>query len=142
MENEKNITLSGAESKELARRIAYVLLEKKALDVRVYNVGEDSSITSYYVNATGRSSTNVASLSDEVTYKIGLCGRDELRVEGRSGNSWILIDYGDVIVNIFDKESREFYNFDRLLPDSGKMDLSDIIAEIDKKYDINSKKEN
>ncbi len=142
MEIEKNDTLSRAESEELARRIAYVLLEKKALDVRVYNVGEDSSVTSYYVNATGRSSTNVASLSDEVTYKIGLCGRDELRVEGRSGNSWILIDYGDVIVNIFDKESREFYNFDRLLPESGKTDLSDIIAEIDKKYDINSKKEN
>lgn len=141
METDKSNTLSGAESSVLARAIAYVLLEKKAVDVRLYNVSEDSSVTNFYVNATGRSSTNVASLADEVTYKIGLSGRDELRVEGRSANSWLLIDYGDVIVNIFDKESREFYNFDRLLLEGSRVDVSDIIDEIDKKYDIN-KKEN
>ena len=142
MENQKNDILSKAEPDILARAIAYILLEKKALDVRIYNVSEDSSITSFYVNATGRSSTNVGALADEVTYKIGLSGRDELRVEGRSANSWLLIDYGDVIVNIFDRESREFYNFDRLLPENGKVDISDIIEELDKKYDINNKKEN
>lgn len=142
MENQKNDILSKAEPDILARAIAYILLEKKALDVRIYNVSEDSSITSFYVNATGRSSTNVGALADEVTYKIGLSGRDELRVEGRSANSWLLIDYGDVIVNIFDRESREFYNFDRLLPENSKVDISDIIEELDKKYDINNKKEN
>jgi len=142
VENQKNDILSKAEPDILARAIAYILLEKKALDVRIYNVSEDSSITSFYVNATGRSSTNVGALADEVTYKIGLSGRDELRVEGRSANSWLLIDYGDVIVNIFDRESREFYNFDRLLPENGKVDISDIIEELDKKYDINNKKEN
>lgn len=141
MEIEKTDILFRSDSCVLARAIASVLIEKKALDVQMYNVGEESSVTSYYVNATGRSSTNVSALADEVTYKIGLLGRDEIRVEGRSGKSWILIDYGDVIVNIFDKESREFYNFDRLLPESGKIDISDIIAEIDKKYDINNKKE-
>ena len=118
------------------------MLEKKAIDVKIYNVSEKSSVTNFYVNATGRSSTNVAALADEVTYKIGLSGRDELRIEGRSANSWLLIDYGDVIVNIFDKESREFYNFDRLLPEDGRVDVSDIIDELDKKYDINYKKEN
>ncbi len=142
MENQKNDILSKAESDVLARAIAYVLLEKKALDVRIYNVSEDSSVTNFYVNATGRSFTNVGALADEVTYKIGLSGRDELRVEGRSANSWLLIDYGDVIVNIFDRESREFYNFDRLLPEDSRVDVSDIIDELDKKYDINNKKEN
>ena len=141
MEIEKNDTLSKAESNVLARAIAYILLEKKALDVRIYNVSENSSVTNFYVNATGRSSTNVGALGDEVVYKVGLCGRDEMRVEGRSANSWLLIDYGDVIVNIFDKESREFYNFDRLLPVEGRVDVSDIIEELDRKYDIN-KKEN
>ena len=141
MENVKNDTLSAADSKTLAEKIAFILIEKKALDVTVYNVSEDSSITDYYVNATGRSSTNVASLSDEVTYKIGLMGRDALRVEGRQGNAWLLVDYGDVIVNIFDKPSREFYNFDRLLPEGSKLDISDIISEVDKKYSINNEKE-
>ena len=141
MENVKTDRLFKADSKTLARSIVAVLVEKKALDVRLYNVGEESSVTDYYVNATGRSSTNVAALADEVTYKMSLEGRDELRVEGRSGNAWILVDYGDVIVNIFDKQSREFYNFDRLLPESSAVDISDIIAEVDNKYQINNKKE-
>ena len=136
MENVKNNTSSLADSKTLAESIAFVLIEKKALDVTMYNVSEESSITDYYINATGRSSTNVASLADEVTYKIGLMGRDALRVEGRQGNSWLLVDYGDVIVNIFDKPSREFYNFDRLLPETANVDISNIISEVDKKYSI------
>ena len=141
MDNLKNEHLAGADSLTLAKAAVYVLIEKKAIDVKLYNVSEDSSITDFYVNATGRSSTNVASLADEVTYKLGLSGREELRVEGRAGNSWILVDYGDVIVNIFDRESRDFYNFDRLLPESSLTDISDVIKEVDKKYNINNKEE-
>lgn len=141
MDNLKSDVLINADSLAVARAAAFVLIEKKAIDVKMYNVGEDSPITDFYVNATGRSSTNVASLADEVTYKLGLAGRDALRVEGRSGNSWILVDYGDVIINIFDRESREFYNFDRLLPESSVVDISDVIKEVDKKYEINNKKE-
>lgn len=141
IQNQKNDSLSKADSLTLARAAVYVLVEKNALDVRLYEAGEGNSVTDYYVNATGRSSTNVAALADEVAYKIGLNGRDSLRVEGRSGNAWILIDYGDVIVNVFDKPSREFYNFDRLLSEDGRVDISDVIAEVDKKYKLNDKKE-
>ena len=141
IQNQKNDSLSKADSLTLARAAVYVLVEKNALDVRLYEAGEGNSVTDYYVNATGRSSTNVAALADEVAYKIGLNGRDALRVEGRSGNAWILIDYGDVIVNVFDKPSREFYNFDRLLSEDGRVDISDVIAEVDKKYKLNDKKE-
>ena len=49
------------------------------------------------------------------------------------------MDYGDVIVNVFDRESREFYNLDRLLPEGTEMDISDIVAEVDKKLDINNR---
>ena len=141
IQNTKNDTLSKADSLTLARAAVYVLVEKNALDIRLYEAGDGNSVTDYYVNATGRSSTNVASLADEVAYKIGLNGRDALRVEGRSGNSWILVDYGDVIVNIFDKPSREFYNFDRLLSEDGRVDISDVVAEVDEKYKLNDKKE-
>lgn len=141
IQNQKNDSLSKADSLTLARAAVYVLVEKNALDVRLYEAGEGNSVTDYYVNATGRSSTNVAALADEIAYKIGLNGRDALRVEGRSGNAWILIDYGDVIVNVFDKPSREFYNFDRLLSEDGRVDISDVIAEVDKKYKLNDKKE-
>ena len=141
MEIAKNDILSKAEPSVLAKAVASVLVEKKAFDVRVYDVSKSSSVTDFYVNATGRSSTNVAALADEVEYKIGLSGRAPLRVEGRAGKSWLLVDYGDVIVNVFDKASRDFYNFDRLMPEASEVDISDVIAEIDKKYDINNKEE-
>ena len=139
MEEQKNDSLKNATSSELARAGAAVLIEKKALGVRVFELLEKSPITDYYVNATGRSSTQVASLADELVYKIGLSGRDALRIEGKRGNSWILVDFGDVIVNVFDKESREFYNLDRLQPEDSEIDISDIVEEIDKKFDINNR---
>ncbi len=139
MEEQRNDRLKNATSSELARAVAEVLIEKKALDVRAFELLEKSPITDYYVNATGRSSTQVASLADELVYKIGLCGRDAARIEGKRGNSWILVDFGDVIVNVFDKESREFYNLDRLQPEESEIDISDIVKEVDKKFDINNR---
>jgi len=141
MEKIKTNELSGCEAVALAKVACSILLEKKALDVRLFCVEGKTSVTDYYVNCTGRSSTQVAALADYVSELIGDRGRPPLRVEGRAGNSWILVDYGDVIVNIFDKPSRDFYNFDRLLPETAQIDISDIIADIDKKYQINNTKE-
>jgi ribosome-associated protein len=140
-QNEKTETINLAESENLARAITAILIEKKALEVKMYNVTGKSPICDFYINATGRSSTQVHSLCDEVTYKICEMGRQEGRIEGRGGDSWLLVDYGDVIVNVFDRQSREFYNLDRILPADSLVDISDIIEEIDKKYEINTIKE-
>lgn len=137
MENKRIEDLKACEAGVLARAACAVLLEKKALDVKLFCVEGKTSVTDYYVNCTGRSSTQVAALSDYVCELLGERGRDPLRVEGRAGNAWILVDFGDVIVNIFDKPSREFYSFDRHLPEECRMDISDIITEIDKKFELN-----
>ena len=137
MENNKTNELKSCEAGVLARAVCSVLLEKKALDVRLFCVEGKTSVTDYYVNCTGRSSTQVAALSDYVSELIGDRGRDPLRVEGRAGNAWILLDYGDVIVNVFDRQSREFYNLDKHLPEDSELDISDIISEIDKKFELN-----
>ena len=126
-----------AESKDLAEKIVSILLEKSGIDVKLYCVKEESSVTDYYVNVTGRSSTNVIALADEVTYQIGLLGREANHTEGRDGRAWILVDYTDVVLNVFDKQSREFYNFDRLLPEGSLVDISHIVEEVDAKFDIN-----
>ena len=141
MEENRNDTLKNATSSELARRAAAILIEKKATDVRMFEVLDKSPITDYYINVTGRSSTQVASLADELAYKIGLYGRDAQRIEGKRGNSWILVDYGDVIVNVFDRESRDFYNLDRILPEGTEIDISDIVSDVDKKFDINNRED-
>ena len=142
MDNPRTTTNFVAESNDLARKIVAILIEKKALDVRLYNVKEESSITDFYINATGRSTTQVGSLADDVSEKISELGRDTLRVEGRQGGNWVLVDYGDVIVNIFDRPSRDFYTFDRLLPKESEVDISDIIKEVDEKFEIGSSENN
>ena len=143
MENTNIETLNGADSTLVARAIVEVLIEKRALDVHLYKVQETSSITDYYVNATGRSALNTAALAGYVTDKLSMLGVNEQHIEGRSAGSWILVDYGDVIVNVFDRESREFYNFDRLMPEGSEVDISDILAAVDEKLQAikNNKKE-
>lgn len=135
MENIKDLV--GCESGTLAREAVKILIERKALDVKLFDVREKSSVTDYYVNVTGRSSTNVAALADEVDVKLSERGRTPLRTEGRKGNSWILVDFGDVIINVFDRASREFYNLDRHFPEESLLDISDLVAEVDAKLDIN-----
>ena len=137
MENEKIQDLKNTDSDTLAREAVKILLEKKALDVKLFYVKESTSVTDYYVNATGRSSTQVAALADDVAELISECGRAALRVEGRSGNAWILVDYGDVIVNVFDRPSRDFYSFDRHLPEGSEVDISELVLEVDKKFELN-----
>ena len=141
MENVRTTELKDADSRLLAEEAVKVLLEKKAIDVKLFGVSEITSLTDYYVNATGRSSTQVASLADDLAKMLGDRGRDPLRVEGRAGNSWILVDYGDVIVNIFDRPSREFYSFDRHLPRETEIDIAALVSEVDKKFELNNAKE-
>ena len=135
MINEKTYELAEAEAEVLAKEAVKVLLEKLASDVSMFNVREHTSITDFYVNATGRSITHVASLADDVVDIFEKRGRSADRIEGKRGNSWILVDFGSLIVNIFDSEGRGFYNFDRLLPAESKCDISNLVAEVDKKFE-------
>lgn len=130
--------LKNADSMTLAAEAVKILFEKKGIDVRLYDVREKSSVTDFYINVTGRSSTQVAALADDLVYMLGQRGKEALRVEGREGNAWLLVDYGDVIVNVFDPPSREFYNFDRHLPAGSIVDVSELEREVDRKFDLGS----
>ena len=139
--NETVKDLIGVDSDKLAEEAVKLLLEKKAQNVKMYYVADSTSVTDYYINATGRSSTHVGSLADEVDVLISERGRQPLRVEGRAGNAWILVDFGDVIVNVFDRQSRDFYDFDRLLPKESERSIEKLVEEVDNKLKINTAKE-
>ncbi|MBR7117737.1 MAG: ribosome silencing factor [Clostridia bacterium] len=139
MQTVKTDELRYADSKTIASEAVKILLEKKGLDVRMFDVREKSSVTDFYVNATGRSSTQVGALADDVVFLLGNRGREALRVEGRLGNAWLLVDYGDVIVNVFDKPSRDFYDLDKHLPVGSEVDISDLLREVDEKFDLTRK---
>lgn len=102
-------------SLEKAKKIASILDEKKGRGVSILKVREETVITDYFVIATATSSTHLKALCDEVEYQLkendGICAN---RTEGYQGGGWILVDFGDVIVHIFDAESRDFFNLEKL----------------------------
>ena len=104
-------------AKELAEAIAEVLDSKKGRDIKVLHVEDKTVIAEYFVLCTGNSSTQIKALAGEVEYRLGLRGAEPYSVEGRDNNSWILVDYSNVIVHIFSREAREFYNLDKLYED-------------------------
>ena len=127
----KNIDLKNASSYEVALASVKTLLKMKGNAIKLFCVKETSSITDYYITVTGRSKTQVASLAEEVAYQLENAGREAARVEGKRGDTWILVDFIDVIVQVFDSEARSFYDFDRLLAEAELIDISHIEKELD-----------
>lgn len=107
-------TLEGATPKELAEACREILDTKKAADVAVLSVVGRSDITDYLVLATGTSGPHVKALADELEYKLSLRNVHPLHADGVGTRSWQIVDFGTVMVHIFDRESREFFNLDKL----------------------------
>ena len=108
-------------SYELARQTARLLDSKKAENISVIKIDAISSLADYFVIATGRGSTHVRSLSDELEEKLKEQGVTPARIEGYRSDSWILLDYANVVVHIFTQEARDFYDLDRLWTDGTKV---------------------
>lgn len=106
---------------------AKAISSKKGLDIQIIEISDISVLADYMVIATGTSSTHVKALADEVEYKLDEAGISVSHIEGYRSNSWILLDYVDVIVNVFSDEAREFYDLDRLWQDGKPVDLTGIV---------------
>ena len=109
---------------EKAKKAAAVLDEKKGKDVQILKVLEETVITDYFVIATATSSTHLKALCDEVEYRL----REEdgvvsHHVEGYQGGGWILVDFGDVIIHLFDANGREFFQLEKLWSSAEKIDF-------------------
>ena len=117
------------ESKELAQEAVRVLDRKKGKEIRMIGIREISSLADYFVLATGTSSTQVKALADEVQVQLKEKGEAPVRTEGYHSHSWVLIDYGNVVVHVFTTEARRFYDLDRLWQDGNEVDLSDLLSQ-------------
>ncbi len=114
------------DSLSLAKAAYRVLDHKNGEDLAVMRVGDKIDLTDYFVLCTAQSNTHVKALTDEVEYQLERDGVNADRTEGRgSDNSWMVIDYGRVIVHIFSREMREFYNLDKLYSDTEKVEVED-----------------
>lgn len=97
--------------------------DKKAFDIKILDISELSSIGDYFVIASGNSTTQVAAIADEIEEKMEKSGFELLQKEGQNSARWILLDFGDIIVHVFHKEARAFYNLERLWADSNKIEI-------------------
>ena len=113
-------------NREYALLAAKVLDSKKATDITVIDIMEKASFADYMVIATGTSSTHVKALADEVEYQLDEAGFSVSHIEGHRGNGWILLDYIDIIVHIFDDDSREYYDLERLWEDGTVIEFDDM----------------
>lgn len=116
------------QSKEMAKISCEALEEKKGEDIRIIEISDITIIADYFVIANGTNSSQVRALVDSVEDALGKKGYYPKRIEGAGTESWILMDYGDVIIHIFSKEDRLFYNLERIWRD-GKTIEKDQLKE-------------
>ncbi len=102
---------------------------KKATDVVLLDVSQLLWITDVFAIASGTSNRNVQSLADEVEFKLRDVDRRPLRVEGRREAEWVLLDYGDVVVHIFQPTVREYFNLERLWGDAPRVEWEPAATE-------------
>ena len=107
-------SLADADAKTLAQACVAILDSKKATNLVMLSVEGRSDITDYLFLATGGSGPHVKALADELEFRIGERGVHPLHADGLGTRSWQIVDYGTVMVHVFDRESREFFNLDKL----------------------------
>ena len=114
-------------SLQTAKFAAKALDSKKGRDIRVIRINDVSILADYMVIATGNSSTQVKALSEEVEEKLDQEGVSVSHIEGHRSNTWILLDYVDVIVHVFSDEARQYYDLERLWQDGEILDIEQIL---------------
>lgn len=118
-----------ASPEEIAKYAVTVLDSKKARNIRLLHTEKQTILADYFVICSGTSSTQIRSLADEVEYKLSLCGITPNHTEGKGNGGWVLIDYGCVLVHVFSRDAREFYNLEKLYEGTSEQDISGLLTE-------------
>ena len=104
-------------SEEMALHAAKILSKKNAADIILINIGEKSAFADYFIIASGGNPRQLSALRDEVEDKFENMGVSVKHVKGKKNSGWILMDYGDIVVNLMTDEMREKYNIEKLWGD-------------------------
>lgn len=109
-------------SKKMVKIAVEALEEKKAEDVKIIDISGVSVLADYFLIASGTNRNQVQAMADNVEEALGKAGYDYRHIEGYDSANWILIDYGDIIVHLFDTENRSFYDLERIWRDQKVME--------------------
>lgn len=113
-------------SKELCKLALQALEDKKADDISVIDISEVSVLADYFLIASGSNRSQIQAMCDNVEEVLGRAGTSVKQIEGYDGANWILLDFGDIIVHIFDNENRLFYDLERIWRDGKKISLEEL----------------
>jgi len=105
------------DNRELALKVGEVLSAKKAEDVIALGIAEQSSFADFFVNATAMNERQLAALANEVEDQLAKEGIIPKNIEGKPPSGWMLMDYGDIVVNLFLREQREMYQLEKIWGD-------------------------
>ena len=92
--------------------------DKKGVDVKILDISKISPIADYFILATGSNINQLHAMADEVSEKLAEAGVHPKQTEGYNAGNWILMDYGDFMIHLFQPESRDYYNLDRIWKDA------------------------
>ncbi|MGN0579346.1 MAG: ribosome silencing factor [Ruminococcus sp.] len=115
--------------------IVKALDSKRGEDIQAIKISDLTILADYFVIVNGTSNTHTRTLADEAEFQLSQKGIEPLRREADTGNTWIILDYGDVIVHVFYKEARGFYQLERLWADGEQVDISQYLVKEDKHED-------
>ena len=113
-------------SKEMAGLAVRALEDKKAADIKVLDIAAISTLADYFIIASGANRNQIQAMADNAEEILGRAGYHARGVEGYRNGNWILLDFGDIVIHLFDQENREFFSIDRLWRDGKEVDLRDL----------------
>lgn len=113
-------------SLDMTKLAIEALEDKKAEDIKIIDISEVSVIADYFIIAGGSNRSQIQALCDNVEEKLGRAGFASRQVEGYDTANWVLLDFGDIIVHIFDKENRLLYDLERIWRDGKQVSIEDL----------------
>ena len=114
------------QSKEMARLAYQAMEDKKARDIRIIDISEISVLADYFLIASGSNKNQVQAMVDNVQEELHKAGFVPKQVEGYNSANWILLDYGDIIIHVFDEENRLFYDLERIWRDGKEIQVEEL----------------
>ena len=114
------------QSKEMARIAYNALNDKKGEDIKIIDITGVSVLADYFIIANGSSDSQVNALVDNVEEELHKAGFPLKQREGKSSGSWVLLDFGDIIVHVFDRENRLFYDLERIWKDGRDVSIDEL----------------
>lgn len=100
--------------------------DKKALEIKVINIENVSTLADYFIIASGTNHNQVQAMADNVDETLGRAGYEPKQIEGYQNANWILMDYRDIVIHIFDEENRLFYDLERIWRDGTVVEVEDL----------------